>query len=212
MFEYILFDLDGTLTDPFDGITASVVYALEKCGIVEKDRKKLSVFIGPPLMDSFRDFYGMNEERARTAVAYYREYYSVYGIYQNTLYDGIPELLQALTAQNKRCYLATSKPQPFAELILRHFGLIGMFTGAAGATMDERRTDKADVIAYALDRFRIPKERAVMVGDRKYDVIGAKRNGIPCVGALYGFGSREELIGAGAIAVAPTPNALLPLL
>ena len=212
MYNTLLFDLDGTLTDPFDGITNSVLYALKKCGIAETDRKKLAAFIGPPLMESFQVFYGMSEGAARRAVACYREYYADKGIFENRVYDRIPETLAALAARGKKLYVATSKPEFFAEKILEHFRLAPYFSGVAGATMDETRTRKADVIAYALGRFSLPQAQSVMIGDRMHDVAGAKQNKLPCIGVLYGFGSREELLAAGADMLAETPEALLPLL
>lgn len=212
MYNTLLFDLDGTLTDPFDGITNSVLYALKKCGIAETDRKKLAAFIGPPLMESFQVFYGMSEGAARRAVACYREYYADKGIFENRVYDRIPETLAALAARGKKLYVATSKPEFFAEKILEHFQLAPYFSGVAGATMDKTRTRKADVIAYALGRFSLPQAQSVMIGDRMHDVAGAKQNKLPCIGVLYGFGSREELLAAGADMLAETPEALLPLL
>ncbi len=212
MYNTLLFDLDGTLTDPFDGITNSVLYALKKCGITETDRKKLAAFIGPPLMESFQVFYGMSEEASGRAVAFYREYYADKGIFENRVYDRIPETLAALAARGKKLYVATSKPEFFAEKILEHFQLAPYFSGVAGATMDETRTRKADVIAYALGRFSLPQVQSVMIGDRMHDVAGAKQNKLPCIGVLYGFGSREELLAAGADMLAETPEALLPLL
>ena len=142
----------------------------------------------------------------------YREYYADKGIFENRVYDRIPETLAALAARGKKLYVATSKPEFFAEKILEHFQLAPYFSGVAGATMDETRTRKADVIAYALGRFSLPQVQSVMIGDRMHDVAGAKQNKLPCIGVLYGFGSREELLAAGADMLAETPEALLPLL
>ena len=211
MYDTLLFDLDGTLTDPFEGITNSVLYALKKCGIDERDRRKLAAFIGPPLLDSFRTYYNMDDAQARRALAFYREYYADKGIFENRVYASIPETLAALAARGKRLYVATSKPEYFARKVLGHFSLGRFFSGVAGASMDETRTDKAEVIAYALEKFSLSGEHAVMIGDRKHDVIGAKKNGLPCIGVLYGFGSREELLAAGADALAKTPEDLISL-
>ena len=205
---HILFDLDGTLTDPFEGITNSILYALHKMGIAEQDRHKLTAFIGPPLLESFQTYYGLSPEQARRAVALYREYYARTGIFENAPYPGIFEALGALKSDGCALYVATSKPEPFAERIIEKFGFSPLLEGVAGATLDETRTQKAEVIAYALSRFHIPKADALMAGDRRHDVLGAKENGIPCVGVLYGFGSREELLQAGAVRLAAAPQEL----
>ncbi len=209
--ESVLFDLDGTLTDPFEGITNSIVHALRYFGIEVADRRELACFIGPPLVESFRLRFGFSEAEACRAVAHYREYYAARGIFENTVYDGIPQLLDALKAAGRRLILATSKPEVFAERILAHFSLT-QFDVVAGATLDSSRVEKADVIAYALEKAGIGAEHAVMVGDRKHDVLGARANEIPCVGVLYGYGSREELTAAGAAALARSPQALADVL
>lgn len=205
MFDTLLFDLDGTLTNPFEGITNAIVHALGEMGIRETDRQKLTAFIGPPLLQSFREFYGMTEEEAAAATRAFRVYYERQGIYENIPYEGISEALSALRTRGKRLFVATSKPEPFAVRILKRFSLSQYFDGTAGATLDETRTEKAEVIAYALDRFRIPKQGTLMIGDRKHDILGAKQNGLHALGVLYGFGSREELLGAGADLLCETP-------
>ncbi len=201
----ILFDLDGTLTDPGEGITNSVAYALKKYGISVTDRTELYPFIGPPLMDSFQEFYGFSREQAAQAVVYYREYFTDRGIFENELYDGVPEMLDRLRGAGYTLAIATSKPDFFAEEILRHFAIDRYFSAVAGADREETRVTKADVVAYALALTGLPAEQAVMVGDRKYDVIGAGQFGIPTVGAAYGYGSDGELSEAGAFALAHTP-------
>ena len=206
----LLFDLDGTLTDPAEGITNAAAYALERFGIRVADRRTLTPFIGPPLIEAFRDLYGMDERDARRAQAFFREYYEQTGIYENVLLLDIPYVLETLTRRGKRLLVATSKPEPFARRILERFHLADYFTEIAGAAVDDSRVQKADVIAYALAKIR-PSGRAAMIGDRKHDVIGAKANGLYAIGVLYGFGSREELTEAGADALAETPRALLPL-
>lgn len=213
MYSVVLFDLDGTITESGIGITRSVAYALKKYGIEEHDQAKLDTFIGPPLIDSFQRLYGFSAEQARQAVDAYREYYGTKGIFENRVYDGVETLLGSLRDTGKRCILATSKPEHYAEQILAHFGLSSYFDVVAGATMDEKRTDKASVIAYALDKAGISDlSQVIMVGDRKHDILGAKENGLPAIGVLYGYGSREELEAAGADHLAATPMDILPFL
>ncbi|MBE7042175.1 MAG: HAD family hydrolase [Ruminococcaceae bacterium] len=192
----ILFDLDGTLTDPGIGITNSVMYALKKFGIEETDRKSLYRFIGPPLSESFERFYGFSTLSAMLAVDYYREYYTDRGIFENKLYDGMKELLKELHSRGKQIVLATSKPEIFANKILKHFEIEEYFLFVSGSFLDGRRTDKAEVIAHALKECNNPS--AIMVGDRKHDVIGARKCGLDCVGVLFGYGSHAELEEAGA--------------
>ena len=205
----IFFDLDGTLTDPGEGITNSVAYALERWGIHVADRRTLYPFIGPPLIDSFERFYGFSPADARAAVDVYREYFTERGIFENELYPGIPALLERLRAAGRKVVMATSKPEPFAVRIAEHFGIAEYFDCIAGASLDEEtRTHKWEVIEYALERLGGPAPSEVlMVGDREHDVLGAARCGIATLGVLYGYGSREELINAGAIAVVGTVEA-----
>lgn len=212
MFETLLFDLDGTLTDPFEGITNSVVHALEKFGIAVEDRRTLTKFIGPPLFDSFTHFYGMDEVTARQAITYYREYFETTGLFENAVYPDIPPVLEELRRRGKRLVVATSKPEKFAVQIMKHFSLDGYFSLIAGATLDDTRIKKADVIAYALAESGADGRSSAMIGDREHDIFGAKANGLYSVGVLYGFGSREELLRAGADAIAATPHALLNIL
>ena len=205
MYKYVLFDLDGTLTNPEIGITNCVMYALGKFGIKVEDRKTLHPFIGPPLMYSFQEFYGLSEADSELAVKYYRERFSVKGLYENEVYEGIVELLETLKANGKTLVLATSKPEEYTIQILKHFHLYDYFDYIAGATMDGSRGEKADVIRYALEISGITNRfDAVMVGDRNYDVLGAKENGIDSVGVLYGFGDYSELVDAGANYIAET--------
>ncbi len=197
-YQYILFDLDGTITDPGLGITNSVIHALHKFGISDK-RENLYKFIGPPLADSFMRYYGFDEEKAKLGIEYYREYYAVKGIFENVVYDGIEEMLKMLKQKGKKILLATSKPEDFAKQILQHFYLDSYFDFVAGATMDEKRVRKADVISYALESYNIQNlDDVLMVGDREHDVLGAKEVGMDCAGVLYGYGSQEELEKAGA--------------
>ena len=213
MYKYILFDLDGTLTDPGLGITNAVMYALKKFNIEVPDRSELYKFIGPPLLESFEKFYSMSSDESQRALEYYREYFKPYGLYENTVYDGIEALLAELKNQGKKLILATSKPEPFAVEILRHFGLDKYFDFVAGATMDEKRVRKADVIAYALESCGISDlSEAIMIGDREHDVLGAKEIGLESIGVLYGYGDLEELENAGATYIAKTPEDILKIL
>lgn len=212
MFDTVLFDLDGTLTDPFEGISNSIIYALKKFGITAPDKPLLKKFIGPPLTESFSEYCGLNHSDALRAVDYYREYFSVAGIFENKPYEGVCELLSGLKERGYTAIVATSKPEQFAKAIVQHFGLEQYFKEICGATMDQSRTQKADVIAYALKKCEIKekdKKRAVMVGDRKHDIIGAKTNGLSSIGVLYGYGSKEELLEAGANYIANSPVDIL---
>ena len=195
----ILFDLDGTLTDPKEGITKSVQHALQAYGIDEPDLDKLCPFIGPPLSDSFKEYYGFSEAQAREAIGHFHEYFTKQGMFENKVYPGIREMLTRLKDAGLTLAVATSKPEPFAIQILEHFDLLSYFTLVGGADMEEIRVRKGDVIAYTLDRLgTTPEEsKVIMVGDRKHDVLGARENGLPCAGVLYGYGSREELEEAG---------------
>ncbi len=197
--KYILFDLDGTLTDPKIGITKSVNYALEKLGVKVDSLDDLVGFIGPPLKNSFMDFYRFSEEKSNEAIKYYREYFSVKGLYENSIYSGISELLAKLKSLDKTLIVATSKPTVFAKKILEHFNILEYFSFVAGSELDGTRTDKAEVIAYALLKNNITDlDCTIMIGDRKHDVIGAKKVGVTSIGVLYGYGDAEEIKGANA--------------
>ena len=210
MYEYLLFDLDGTVVDSGLGVTNSVMYALKKWGIEVENREKLYVFLGPPLVDSFSEHYGFSHEDSLKCVDYYREYYDAHGIYQNTVYDGIVDVLIKARDMGKKLIIATSKPEEYAKRILDHLGLSERFDLIAGATMDESRNEKAGVIRYALETYGITDtSKIVMIGDRKYDVIGAAENNIETIGVLYGFGDEPELLKAGAKYIAPTPADIL---
>ncbi len=207
MYQTVLFDLDGTLTDPGVGITNSVMYALKKYGIEVSDRRELYKFIGPPLQESFESFYDFSEEKAREAVSYYREHYSKTGIFENKVYEGMEETLKKLKNSGKNLVVATAKPELFANQILEHFHLSRYFSFVAGANMDGTRTRKEEVIDYALKSCGISEHsQTVMVGDRKHDVLGAARFGIDTIGVLYGYGTREELEQAGAAYFAERPE------
>lgn len=211
-YKYYLFDLDGTLTDPGIGITNSVMYALEKFNIHVSDRKELYPFIGPPLVDSFRKYYNFSEKQALRAVEYYREYFRAGGIFENTVYEGIPEMLEELNNRNATVALATSKPYEFSVQILDHFDLHKYFDCIGAATMDGSISWKADVIRHLLDKLGvIDKSSVLMIGDRDQDVEGAKANGLHCAGVLWGYGSKDELTNAGADYTAVLPSDILNL-
>jgi len=205
MYDVILFDLDGTLTDPGEGITNSVAHALRKFGVEVPERTELYKFIGPPLHESFMAYYGFDRDKAMLAVGYYREYYRDRGIWENRVYDGVEDLLRALKQAGKTLLVATSKPEGFSRQILEHFGLIRFFDFLAGANMDGTRTKKAEVIAHALSSCGLsPASNIVMVGDREHDVLGANALGLDSIGVLFGYGDRPELERAGATHIAAT--------
>ena len=211
-YRYCLFDLDGTLTDPGIGITNSVMYALKKFDIVEPDREKLYPFIGPPLLESFQKYYGFSEAQANEAIEYYREYFRAGGIFENKVYEGIPEMLSELKRREIFVALATSKPYEFAVKILKHFDLYHYFDYVGAATMDGRISKKEDVIAHLLDELRIEdKSLVLMVGDRDQDIHGAEANGLASAGVLWGYGSLDELQGAGADYLVQEPGELLKI-
>jgi len=192
MYDVILFDLDGTLTDPKPGITKSVQYALAKMNIIEEDIEKLTPFIGPPLKASFKEFYNMSDEQATQAIVYYRERFSTVGLYENMVYVGMQELLEELQNRGKKIYVATSKPSVFAIKILEHFKLIHFFQAVIGSELDGTRVEKTEVIKFVLSTIE-DRSRIVMIGDRKYDIMGARENQIDAIGVAYGYGSYDEL-------------------
>ena len=199
MYDTILFDLDGTLTDSGLGITKAVQYALGQMGYDVPERESLFCFIGPPLHRSFQKHYRMDEETSVEAVRQFRVYYNqMGGILENEVYGGIRELLAALKQAGKRLMVATSKPQAAAELVMHHFGLDEYVPEIIGGTDDPRRNTKGKVIAWALREYGVEPGTAVMVGDREHDVLGAAENGIPCIGVTWGYGDRPELETAGA--------------
>ena len=225
-YEYVLFDLDGTLTDPALGITNSVMYALKKFGISVSDRSELFRFIGPPLMYSFKTYYGFVDEKAKLALDYYRDRFADGGKFENEVYPGIAELLAELRSAGSRIILATSKPEEFSVEILEHFDLLKYFDFVAGNTLDEARPEKRQVIEHILNsvpdirrtlrtaegRPALETSGTVMVGDRCYDVTGAAEFGIPAVGVLFGYGTKAELEEAGAAETAVSVAALRRLL
>ncbi|MEX5572484.1 HAD family hydrolase [Pseudomonas lijiangensis] len=192
-YQNILFDLDGTLTDPRLGITRSIQFALAKLGIDEPDITRLEHFIGPPLLQAFMQFYEMDEARAWEAVGFYRERFKVTGLYENQVFDGVPELLETLGGQGRTLYIATSKPWMFAREIARHFDFAKYFKVIYGSELDGTRTDKVELIAHLLEQEGLDPKQTLMIGDRKHDLIGGLRNGLDVAAVGYGFGSHEEL-------------------
>ncbi len=209
----ILFDLDGTLTDPKKGITCAFAYALKQYGI-EADPDTLTSVIGPPLVDSFMELYGFSRAQAEEAIRHYRVYYSDRGWAENVPYPGIRDALAALRAAGRTLVVATSKPEEFSVRILEHFGLAEYFSVICGAPMDDsERGRKEHVIADALCRCGSPSPgTAVMVGDRRHDIEGARKNGLSAIGVLYGYGSRAELEQAGAAYITNSVQSLCDLL
>ena len=205
----VLFDLDGTLTDPKEGITKSVQHALRAIGQPADDLDALTGFIGPPLRESFREIAGLTAGEAEAAIDAYREYFGAQGLYENFAYDGIAEVLAELAAEGRRLAVATSKPGVFAEPILDRFGLRGWFEVVAGSELDGTRARKSEVIAYALDLLGCEASRTcVMIGDRHHDIAGAHQAGVSSIGVLWGYGGIEEMILAEPDRLAGTVDEL----
>lgn len=203
--KYVLFDLDGTITDPKEGITKSVQYALKKYGIEVENLDELCPFIGPPLYKSFEDFYGFSHQQAMEAVEEYRVYYRDRGIFECTVYDGIPELVKELHGRGIKVMLATSKPEEFAIKLLEHFDLMKYFDVVAGSTMSSSRVEKADIIRYAMSQIEnFDINEAYMIGDRKFDYIGAAECGMRCILIGFGYGEQEELEACEPFAIKKT--------
>ncbi|HEM4887857.1 TPA: HAD family hydrolase [Streptococcus suis] len=204
MYQTILFDLDGTLTDSGQGILNSVAYALEKMGIEEPDTANLNRFIGPPLYESFSRFYQLNPEDTQSAVDTFRVYFKEKGMFENQLYPGIIPLLEELRTAGKTLVIATSKPEIFAKQILEHFGIAHYFDIIAGASLDSSRISKADVIGYAINQLEAFPKHAVMIGDREHDIEGARMHQLPAIGVLYGYGNKQEFEKDGATMIVET--------
>ena len=211
-YKCVLFDLDGTLTDPGVGIVNGIVYALNKFGIEVDDMSKLYEFIGPPIKDSFMGYYGMSEEDALTCVKYYREYYGETGLFENKVYPDIPFVLEELKNRGLNLVVATSKPTLFSEQILEKFDLMKYFDFISGSSMDGNNAEKAVIISNALEKLSYEPNEMIMVGDRKFDVIGAKSNDMQSIGVLYGYGNTEELEAAGADFICSEPKGLLEII
>ncbi len=210
MFDYLFFDLDGTLTDPALGITNSFIHAFKCFGMEIPSYETLCSYIGPPLPDTFRTFFGSDEEKVMEGVKLYRQHYAEKGLFENEVYPGIAELCAKLKAAGKHLTVATSKPEHFAVQIMDHFNLSQYFDFICGSNMDESRSEKAQVIEYAIKCNNIKdKSKILMIGDRKHDIIGAKKNGIKSCGILFGYGDREEHVAAGADFIAETVEDIL---
>ena len=212
MYQTILFDLDGTLTDSGQGILNSVAYALDQMGIEEPDLASLQRFIGPPLYESFSRFYQLNPADTQAAVDAFRVYFKEKGIFENQLYEGVIPLLESLTEADKTLAIATSKPEVFAKQILDYFGIAHYFDVIAGASLDSSRINKTDVISYALAQLDYDPQTTIMVGDREHDIEGAQANQLASIGVLYGYGTKQELEEAGATRIAQTVVDLKELL
>lgn len=210
--QYILFDLDGTLSDTGRGVKNSVRYALRKFGL-DAGEKTLDLYIGPPLRGAFQEYAGLSESDAEKAVAYYREYYSEHGVLENEIYPGMEQLLSALSEAGKTLLVATSKPDVYTKIVIRQWHLEHYFAFIGAALLDGSRDSKADIIRYALDGCGCRDyNTAVMIGDRKYDILGAKSAGISAVGVTYGYGSESELRSAGALIIADSTEELKRIL
>ncbi|MFD1696889.1 HAD hydrolase-like protein [Roseibium aestuarii] len=204
-----LFDLDGTLTDPFEGITRSIQYALEKMGAPVPPQSDLRWCIGPSLWDSFAVLLETADRAEQDrAVAFYRERYRSQGLFENALINGIEGVLQGLQGRGVRLYVATSKPHAYAGTIVDHFGLGRYFVKVYGAELDGVRSDKAELLAYLLENEAVDPTRAVMVGDRKHDLVGARATGVPGIGVLWGYGDRLELEAESPIGLFDRPKDL----
>lgn len=211
-FNAAIFDLDGTIMDSGEGIVRSVGYALDKMGVKDYDERTNYRFIGPPLIDSFMEYYSMNEEEAARAVAYYRERYSVTGIYEARMYDGVRELLCELKRLGVKLYIGSSKPEKYVRMILEKQGIIDLFDYVAGATFDESRNNKEQVLTYLFEQVEIDSKTTVMIGDRYHDIEGAHYMGIPCIAVLYGFGNEEEFKKYGAEFIAADTDEILKII
>lgn len=213
--KYILFDLDGTITDSSEGIINCIRYSLEKTGYPVPGYQDLYKYIGPPLYQGFQENAGMTYDEAMKAAAIYREKYSVTGIFENKPYDGIEEVLKSLKEHGKITGLATSKPEEYAVRILGHFGLVKYFDVITGGALDGRRNDKDIIIKETISRLglsSVDKSNIIIVGDRKYDIIGAKKCKIASAGVYYGFAKKGELEEAGADYIINTVSGITKLL
>jgi phosphoglycolate phosphatase len=204
----IFFDLDGTLTDPKPGITRSIQYALHRLDRAVPSEDELTWCIGPPLRASLQKLLG-GDELADRALALYRERFADIGLYENEIYPGIAAILAALAASRRRLFVATSKPHIYADRIIAHFGLADRFERVFGSELDGTRADKTELLRYALQSSAVDPSSAIMIGDRSHDMIGARNNGMTAIGVLYGYGSQEELVGAGAHHICATPDKLI---
>ena len=212
MFKNILFDLDGTLTDSFDGIANAALYALNNLGETSYTKADLNFFIGPPIFNSFDKIFGGDENKVQSAVKLYREYFGERGWRENRVYDGVKQMLQSLKDMGKIMAVATSKPEHFSRRITEYFDLDKYFVFVAGASMDTSRAQKDQVIEYAINSTGMDKADTIMIGDRNHDILGAKKCGLKSMGVLYGYGDLAELNAAGADYIAATPEEVVKLM
>ncbi len=208
-YDAILLDLDGTIMDSGPGIMKSAQYALDHFGYPNEPEETLRRFVGPSLVDSFMGIYGLSEAEAEKATEYYREVYPVSGIFDAKVYDGMRETLQKLFDDGKKLLLVTSKPHVFAERILEHFDLAPLFCYQTGPELDDHNSEKSRLIDKAVREMQLDKAKVLMVGDRHFDIDGAKKSGVDSLGVTYGYGSLEELREAGADYIAHSPAEIL---
>lgn len=213
MTRIVLLDLDGTLTDPFVGISRCIIHALEKLGLPVPGQGEQHAWIGPPLVETFgRYFEQLGEGDVDLAIGYYRERFTQIGMFENTVYDGIPGMLAKLSENGRRLFLATAKPGVFAERIVEHFGLSQWLQRSYGSELDGTRNDKVDLLQHIIDMEQLDPADCVMVGDRKYDMQAARYHGMRAIGVLWGYGSEAELLDAGAEVLIRMPKQLLKVL
>jgi len=204
---HLLFDLDGTLTDPREGIVNCFEYALSRLGIAIDPQLRLESYIGPPMRDALRELLG-GDDRVETAVEIYRERFATVGLYENRVYDGIRECLESLAGRAESIHVVTSKPTLYSQRIVEHFDLRHYFGGIYGSHLDGRFSDKTELLARVLEREAISPAQAVMIGDRKFDMLGARNHGIRALGVLWGYGTKQELLAAGADEICEHPREL----
>lgn len=204
-YKTIIFDLDGTLTDSAEGIINTIKYSLDKAGI-NYNGVNLNTFIGPPLLDSYIAYLGINKDDALKAIEYYQERFSTLGKFENKVYAGVENMLKTLKSFGYTLLVATTKPEVFAIEILKHFHLFDYFDVVSGGSLDQKLSDKAEILKIAINRNKADYRSSIMIGDRKHDIIGAHKNNIPCIGVLYGYGNIEELKNASADYILESPN------
>ena len=202
----ILFDLDGTLTDPKEGITRSIKYALDKLGKPIPSTKELLWCIGPPLKESFKKILESDDDTAETALYFYREYFKERGIFENEVYSGIPKVLEKLNKKSLKLFVATSKPYVYANEILTHFNLLSYFKDIYGSFLSGKLTDKGELIAHTLKNEKISAEKTLMVGDREHDIAGATKNNLRSIAVTYGYGTEEELTKSNPDFIVDSPE------
>ena len=205
----VLLDLDGTLTDPFPGISRCILHALDLQGLPPLTSSQLRSWIGPPLLSSFSGYFEqLGRGDARLALAQYRERFSSIGLFENAVYDGVPQLLKNLNKSGFRLFLATAKPQVYAQKIIEHFELDSFLVKPYGSELDGQRTDKIELLAWITEQEQIKSADCIMVGDREHDMLAARYHSMAAIGVLWGYGSESELLDAGAQSLASGPAQL----